>query len=362
MSESNDNARPLEAINAEKGFRQQVGFWLRATSYNSFHNEIAKSVIGQDALEDITLSIYLYMERVAKGRHNKGAILLCAPSGCGKTETYRAVRTYFEKHLPFLPCYQTEMSRITQTGFKGDEPISVADGLMDKHYTNGIGICWLDEVDKVIEPTYATHSENVSAKIQQGLLCLLEGCIIKGENTNDGKPRQICTANTLFIGIGSFNYIREYKQNNNKHKLGFSSVAEEEISHYTDLTRQDIIEGGGLWEFIGRFSSIYNYHSLSDEAVRKIIALMRREESLDIGIDIVIEESTFQALIKESNSEFGCRLLRSMIHDRVMAKLKVIKKSYRNCDIAMIRLSEEGDTITFCPEQRREMFTPFASN
>ena len=66
MSESNDNARTPEEINAEKGFRLRIGNWLRETSYSSFHNEIAKSVIGQDALEDITLSIYLYMERVAR--------------------------------------------------------------------------------------------------------------------------------------------------------------------------------------------------------------------------------------------------------------------------------------------------------
>ena len=57
-------------------------------------NEIEKYVKGQDeAITAVSYAVSLHLQRIAKRRNiKKDNVLIIGPTGCGKTETYRALK------------------------------------------------------------------------------------------------------------------------------------------------------------------------------------------------------------------------------------------------------------------------------
>ena len=102
------------------------------TSYKSFRGEIARRVKGQQELDKVLINVYNYFENIHKGEKTKNNILIAAPSGCGKTETFRALREYFKTAIPGLPIGQIDMTSITEEGFKGSDTKAVIAPLFDK--------------------------------------------------------------------------------------------------------------------------------------------------------------------------------------------------------------------------------------
>ncbi len=343
IKDKQEHTTPI--ITGEAVYPLKAKAWLNRTSYTEFHRAIERQVIGQEALEDITLSIYHYIENLADKKYTNDSILLCAPSGCGKTETFRAVQRYLQQTMDWLPCYQVNMANITQAGFKGDDPSTVIKPLFRHWQTKGRAIVWIDEFDKRMFPCIASDGEDVNASILSSILTILEGCEIEDTKPDSNITRRICTSNTLFIAMGAFDYIRKGKKAlNNKHTIGFDNETPEEIDHYEDITREDLYDFGGIPEVIGRFGTIINFHPLSEEAIRKIINKMSNEETYELGHIIKIEEDTIQKLIEESNSKYGVRLTKSVIHNRAMKLYKQVKKSELD-ESSIFILSESGDKI-----------------
>ncbi len=345
-----------DSIESEELTRRKIKRWLKQTSYIEFRDAIKRSVIGQEALDMILFNIYCYLERVARGLAVADSILLTAPSGCGKTETYRAVKKYFAEELPFMPCYQVDVSQFTETGFKGGEPIHIVGGLLASSETNGIGIVWLDEIDKKIMPSYESHGTNVNVKVQHGLLTALEGNVCPHQK--DKNTTTIDTNNTLFIGLGAFDFIREEKRNVEK-ELGFGSCAEnKEVDHYDVITREDLIDAGAIYEFVGRFSAIYSYHRLADKDVRKIIRLLADEEAKMMGIEVRIEEPYIKELLRESNSKYGCRLIRSMLRERLLRQYMTLKEHGYTAHRYRIVITGKKDRLEQITEERKNESEP----
>ena len=352
MAENSNINQAMTQDDINKAHRTRLQCWLQRTSYRSFHSAIAEQVIGQPALSDVTLAVYLYLEKMAKGKENSDNIIIAGSSGNGKSATYHALRRYFQRELSMVNVFRQDCTLLVENGYKGQNASTLLEPMLD--WCSQYAICFLDELDKKIFPSIASGGDNMNAKVQQGLLCAIEGCIIKGEGS-DGKPKQFSSTSMLFIGLGAFDAVRIDKINKKKHRLGFSSEAEEEITHQTEITRQDLIEAGGMYEFIGRFKQVINYKKLDENGIRRIIAKLAREESDDIGFPIEIGESTINYLISESNSPFGIRLLSSLIHERVLRQYRIIKESYRTPKVEKIVLSENGDRIigTFFNEPRK---------
>ncbi len=327
----------LAAKETGEKIRQTICKWLKNTSFVDFRNAIKKSVIGQEELENVLLSIYTYLEKIGRGYSNADAILLAAPSGCGKTETYRAVRSYFKDEIPELPCYQVDLSGITQSGFQGKETDSILRELFYHSNTNGIGLVWLDEIDKKIIPTYESNGGNVNAHVQYELLTMIEGRECEsGSNVID-------TNNTLFIGLGAFDFFRNDRENE-PNEIGFGSERKE-VDHYEGISRENLISAGGCYELIGRFSSIYNYRKLTDDDVRRIINLIREKEEEDMDLTVEIDETAVKEFVSMNNSKFGCRLIRSKVHNRIMSQVKIIKCKRLNTKKYKVVLSASGDRV-----------------
>lgn len=257
----------------EAKIREDISTWLSRTPYPNFHSAIEERVTGQENLGYITAIVHNYLTCVSEERPMNCNTILAAPSGCGKTETYRALRDYFGREIPELPVYIYDASQITATGFKGSEPSDILAPFFRKGMEKAIGICFLDEIDKKLSPSYTSEGTNTNAEAQNNLLTIVEG-----EEVHDRLNHVVNTGNVMFVGLGSFSAFRDLREEDSGH-LGFFAEAEkrkqaQEASHYSEITKKDMITAGGSYELIGRFPYVVNYHSLDRESILKVISLL----------------------------------------------------------------------------------------
>lgn len=289
--------------------------WLGRVPFTEFRNAIHKDVIGQDNLDLILANVYNYLTNVALGNPVNNNMLMAAPSGCGKTETYRSLRNYFKTEIPELTISQVDVSVITEEGIVGAGSSILVDELMENG-TNGYGIVFMDEFDKKLIPSFA-EGANTSAAVQNQLLTIIEGrevpFILNGQPTG----YYIDTSNTMFIGLGSFNESREQKKNAAKNNLGFGARAQDN-DMFDEITREDMIKMGASYEMIGRFPLIVNYHKLSEEAVDKIIDKTLETLRLAYQLPIELDAGMRTQLHEFANGVYGCRMLDSSIRDQVI--------------------------------------------
>ena len=297
---------------------------MKTVSFLEFCKEIEKRVIGQEEVKRVCYNIYHYLELIAKGSRKSLPFILAAPSGCGKSETYRAVKDYFNKELHFLSCIYVDASELTEAGYKGNNPETVVNGLLERPNSNGIGIVFLDEMDKKMIPSYNSMGQNVNAAVQHGLLTIIEGREVTATNHSEVR---VNTNNTLFIAMGAFDFVRASKEEEKFISLGETKGKRD---HFDGITREEMLEAGAVNELVGRFQSIINYHRLTEESVRKIVDLNVKELSEEFDINIFVRDDVYSAMYAVSNGKFGCRLLKSILRERVQAmdmKRKLCGKS-----------------------------------
>ena len=301
------------ANSASENIVFQIKKWISDTNFNEFSNEISKTVIGQNNLFLVLLSIYLYLKNVADGRTANNNVLISGPSGCGKSESFRALKRYFKQYIPRLTLCLIDTTKITSEGYIGHNTSYIIQEIK-RNGSNGIGIVFLDEFDKRIIPDM-NHGENVNAAIQAQLLTAVEGCMLDG----------VDTTKTLFVGMGSFDYIREVKAKEEKHRFGLGIENNDAVEHCDmNITREDMIRMGGLYELIGRFSCVINYGSLSEEAIDKIVDIRLEEISAEIDIPVSVSDDMRAYLHANSNTPFGNRLIYSILRESVNKALLYI--------------------------------------
>ncbi len=302
------------SVNKEDTWLSQIKTWIDCTSYISFFREIEKMVQGQPELNMVVFNVYQYLLNIAKGLpEDKQSIILAGPSGCGKTETYRALKRYFEKKIPTLVVDIVDINQITCEGFVGKNTKHLVEGLKNRG-SQGIGIVFMDEFDKRLIPAYSGYGDNVNREIQGQLLTAIEGCMLDG----------VDTSKTLFIGMGSFNEVRE-RRGTVKH-FGFGADRSEKAAkHYDAITREDMIELGASYELLGRFGLIVNYGALSSDAIDRIIDLRIHEISDSMGVKVSVDADMREHLHENANTEFGNRLIDSIIRSAVTrAKIEAL--------------------------------------
>jgi len=128
--------------------RNDIAEWLQNTTYNDFHDCIAERVVGQEQLADLTLIAYCYLRSMAYHQPVSYNTILAAPSGSGKTETYRALRDYFKSEIPGFSINIFDVTKLTATGYRGADVTDILAPYYRKKERKAIGICFLDEIDK----------------------------------------------------------------------------------------------------------------------------------------------------------------------------------------------------------------------
>ena len=307
--------------------RNDIAEWLQNTTYNDFHGYIAERVVGQEQLADFTLLVYCYLRSVAYLQPVSYNTILAVPSGSSKTETYRALRDYFKSEIPRLNVSIYDTTKITATGFKGADVTDILAPYFHRLESRAIGICFLDEFDKKMQPSYSAQGTDVNLETQNDLLTLIEGSDIHNK-----EGFVVNTEEMMFVAMGSFGQYRKKRTAMKKEPIGIFSHDEVTIIKansektrdiYTPLTREDIISVGGSNELIGRFPYLINYNRLESEAIRRIIDLTRKSVAVGLDCELSLGEPIIKDLAAAANTEFGCRLIDSQLRNVVLRALRL---------------------------------------
>lgn len=310
--------------------KDQIIKFLEKTSYMEFHNVIAKRVLGQPALYNVTLGVYTYLKSIAEGRKDKANILLAGGSGTGKTETFRAMKDYFADEIPTLPILQFDASSLTSSGYKGDSPDTIMQKIAEAK-TDGIAIMYVDEIDKRLGREVGSSGFNYNAATQSELLTMVEGY------RYNKSALSADTSNTLFIFGGSFEDIRKKRAVKTVH-IGFNQESEYGKGHSMDITRDEIIGNGALIELVGRLPILVNYHALDAKTMQTIIDRKVAKVGEMLGVSVNISESYKEQLVGISESKFGARTLETAIFEPAFNAYSEAMQSGLNNDEFVINL------------------------
>ena len=335
----------------EKENEQNV---VRIPTPKQLYEILDKYVIGQsEAKKTLSVAVYNHYKRFLINVFGAGIggeqpeefndvvidksnLLMLGNTGTGKTYMVKTLA----KHLG-IPCYIADSTKLTESGFVGDDVETVLTGLL--HEADGdvlraqSGICILDEIDKL-----GRRGENASLTrdvggegVQQGLLKIVEGTKI-GVPPNGGRkhPEQqlieMDTTNILFIGMGAFDGIDKIVERRlNTAPIGFGNTKkimsddEKNINMLNKVRQEDLKKFGLIPELIGRFPVITHTNPLSeDDLVRiltepqnSIIKQYRKMLYMD-GVDLTFEDDALRLIAKIANStKTGARGLRSILEN-----------------------------------------------
>ena len=322
----------------EPTMHERIKNFLKNNSFVQMLSFMQARVKGQPELPKILAGVYRYLQCIAENKQVHNNILLAAPSGCGKTETFRALRDFFRVYLPEFPVLQVDVTSITEEGFKGPDTIEIVRGLFETADPTGIGIVFMDEFDKKLSPSFTSGGNNVNAAVQAQILTLLEG------RTVTLQDQVIDTGNTLFIGLGSFDACRQ-KRETKRGGLGFGATAQsEQEDHYHPISREEMIKLGASYELLGRFQIIANYYRLSKKMVNEIIDRRLEELSDSIGYRVEVTDDLREQLWQQANGKYGCRMLENALVDQAMSILPTLLVEETSAKNAVVVLDKNGQS------------------
>lgn len=359
-NKQNNNKTPINnAAMISKMAKKQIYDWIITDPYMEMLSYVQSRVMGQEDIVSVVTNIYTHLRRMIgqtlnmrmQTRSGSNNMLLCAPSGCGKTETYRAIKDYFADRIPLLAVHIVDVSGLTPAGFRGSEPSSVVAPLVG-YGSEPIAIVFMDEFDKICTPSYTADHSDMHLEVQHNILTMVEGSRVE---TARGV---VDTKNILFIGAGSFDGFRKVRESNEKSEIGFQKDENKKSDHYAPVTRENIITAGGCYELIGRFSYIVNYHPLDKEIVLNIINRNRELIANDFGCELILERKALNELCEQAGSKFGCRLLDSLMRDPVLKAYGDALQSDTYGDVLVITLKDldtySYDFRDYTPEEMKE--------
>lgn len=359
-NKQNFNKTPMNnTAMISKMAKKQIYDWIITDPYREMLSYVQSRVMGQEDIVSVVTNIYTHLRRMIgqtlnmrmQTRSGSNNMLLCAPSGCGKTETYRAIKDYFADRIPLLAVHIVDVSSLTPAGFRGSEPSSVVAPLVG-YGSEPIAIVFMDEFDKICTPSYTADHSDMHLEVQHNILTMVEGSRVE---TACGV---IDTKNILFIGAGSFDGFRKVRESNEKSEIGFQKDENKKSDHYAPVTRENIITAGGCYELIGRFSYIVNYHPLDKEIVLNIIDRNRELIANDFGCELILERKALNELCEQAGSKFGCRLLDSLMRDPVLKAYGDALQSDTYGDVLVITLKDldtySYDFRDYTPEEMKE--------
>ena len=324
----------------------QIESFLQRVPFQAFYKAIAQRVIGQDNLIHVLANVYHYITCLLEDMPSTDHMLLAAPSGSGKTETYRALRDYFEEEIPNLPVFLFDITQLSATGFRGTNKNEMLGTLFNlskvAQTAHPAALFFLDEIDKKMKPNYDGFGKNVNANVQEELLTMLEGAPVTVQRGT------IFTDKVLFIGLGSFDAFRKEREEKTA-RVGFNvQEKSEEEKHFTYVTRENMISFGASHELLGRFPLIVNYDRLSEESVKAIIAKELQTLSNSYMRKISLSYAFRDKLLTRANSSFGCRMISSYLKGSALcAYEKELLSGERNPENTVYHLLSEHEAEVF---------------
>lgn len=332
---------------------ENVKKYLDTNSYENFTERIKKTVIGQDAgIEAMCLQVYKWLVSVANRKIKNHNTILAAPSGSGKTAFYYALKDVLNSIG--IPIINFDASSITPVGYIGNDCFSIFDTICSvNRHCEGISICFLDEIDKIFLSSVDSNGRDFHKEAQSCLLKMIEGGEYVKPDKN-GEKMYINTANTLFIGMGAFQDIRESRLKTNSTAIGFgtSKISKDKSNDlFSPITDKDIINYGAQVELIGRFEKIVNYSKLDSAALKRIIKKIADELLPFEDWSISVSDNALKELAEYIDNERGIRFIRAKISETIDKVLPMIFAEYYTENTYGIKINSLDD-VTYVAKQK----------
>ena len=293
----------------------------------SLYKEIKNTIVGQDEQVKKILTT-LYQNELINNEYEdnllglKKHLLICGPTGTGKTETIRRIADNYDKAIAIV-----NATSYSETGYVGE---SVEDMLASLYYAADgdldaaqEGILVIDEIDKLAEDG-GKKSHVSRLGVQRSLLKILEGNIMN-VNIIDGKLASVIpfdTSKLTVIGLGAFAGIIKQEK---KIALGFNSVSsnDKEDVDYSKITSKDFVDYGMLPELMGRFTSRVYMHTLKKEDLRNILLfsnesplILYKEYFKNLNIEFSYDDDFIDEVADGAyNLDLGARGLKVVLDD-----------------------------------------------
>lgn len=216
-----------------------------ATDISEMYMKIKETIISQDEQIMKILTALFKNQAVISSTLNpdlitklKESILICGPTGTGKTEILKRIAKLYN-----VPLVIQDATSLSEVGYMGRNITDMLEDLYlaaDKDIELAQkGILVIDEFDKLAEKK-EDHQTHVSRMgVQRSLLKLLDGTTYYLKNT------QFDTSKLTIVALGAFTGINE---NNNA---------------YHELSTEDFVNYGIISELIGRFSKTITMNQLT---------------------------------------------------------------------------------------------------
>ena len=307
---------------------------------------ISSRVVGQEEAKRVVAgAIAIHQDRLRSGTatFNKSNVLIYGPTGSGKTEIIRTIVN--DLQCPFVI---VDASKLTPSGFIGEDPSAFLQDLLDKAGGNPEaaeqGIVLIDEIDKLASAQSSHEGSFQIRKVQAELLKIVEGqkITLKKKSTVFGLPDTqvvIDTTRILFIAAGAFEGIEDYLYPKQDREISMVFEAPREDAKQIEPGPADFIralcEFGLMPELAGRFQLKARTKKLEKD---DYIALLRDQKvstTSSYYIDLLLKEgvdlSLSDAMVEDVADRalqmgLGVRGIHGMIESRMVELIFEIEK------------------------------------
>lgn len=277
------NEKDFEYISSRYDLNYNDAFGTRQFNSPQQMADCLKAIIkGQDsAIEQISIPFFQHYAKIKYGLASPitKPLLLCGPTGCGKTETLNLF-----SELCGCLIITLNSSEITPTGWKG---ASFEDVLAEKVRKYGQtevenAIIFIDEIDKITHTGCGKENDDMGYDIMRFMMNLTDpGNDIRLSNGFGKNGEQsfieLSVKNMLIVFSGAFSGIEKMirQRLNINTTVGFTCNSIPDVDGhknlYSRITTADLQQWGFLSEFTGRLGQIIVLRPLGEDTMYEIL-------------------------------------------------------------------------------------------
>lgn len=255
------------------------------SSAKEMANYIKKTIKGQDeAVSELAIPFFQHYVQQITGHKcpiNK-PVLLCGPTGCGKTE----ILSLFSE-ITGSPLIVINTSECTATGWRGASINDVIANQAKKYKAEELSraILYIDEIDKITHTGCLKSIDDLGFDIQRDIMNLTDSRNPVRINMGLDKSfrqnfMELPVDKMLIVFSGAFTGIDKIieKRLNILSRVGFSTLsvnAHRDDTEYK-VTSRDLAAWGFIDELLGRIGRIVTLKSLDENAMYEILTESRQ--------------------------------------------------------------------------------------